>query len=329
LSKNLLREIQIPVSKDSGSKRKFTMELAEVGKSEIFTYAGKHTAQCSLSVISKELSSLLAVNPKELIDCLTDLFDSHDVWEYGTRGQDEDILYNVCVNLLAATTPTSFAENLPASAIGGGFTSRCLIIYATDVYKRIPRPSLSDKQRKLYTHLVHDLHHISQLVGEFSWDPEAEAVFDPWYEQIDKKISEIKDERVKPFLGRIHAVVLKTAMCYRVDYSDTLILTKPDIETAIEAVEQTLHNAHHAFGGHGSTRVGTETYKILQQLKLLGTVSFRELLRYNYRNTTKTELELILQDIKTMGLCSSYFDTVSGDEIVTYKPKALVSEYSD
>ena len=309
LSKNLLREIQIPVAVDSSSKRKFTMELAEVGQSELFDYQGKSHAQCALSVISKEMSSLLAVNPKEMVEVLTDLFDSHDIWDYSTRGQDEDRLYNVCINLLCATTPTSFAAILPPEAIGGGFTSRNLIVYADHVYKRIPRPFITPEQRKVYKALVHDLHHISQLVGEFRWTPEAEEVFDPWYESLDDRLTKLKEEKLKPFLGRIHAVVLKTAMCYRLDYSDELILTPDDIKASIAAVEATLETAHKAFGGHGESRTGVETYKVMEQTRLLKQTTFRELLRTNYRNLTQTELKEILESLETMGHIQQWSDT--------------------
>lgn len=329
LSKNLLQAIQIPVAVDSSSKRKFTMELAEVGKSEFFSYKSKNYAQCSLSVISKELSSLLAVNPKEMVEVLTDLYDSHDTWDYSTRGQDEDKLNNVCVNFLAATTPVSLAAILPQEAIGGGFTSRCLIVYASDVYQRISRPTITPKQQELYKVLLHDLHHISQLVGEFSWTPAAEKVFDEWYYTIDKRLKHIQDEKVQPFLGRIHAVVLKTAMAYRVDHTDELILDEPEIQTAIDAVERTLQSAGQAFGAHGVSRTGPETHKIIHQLRILGEVTFRELLRHNYRNTNKSELQEIISSIEAMGLCKTTYDTNTGQLHIKWIKKAVAKEQND
>jgi hypothetical protein len=57
--------------------------------------------QCPVALISKELSSFMAVNPKEMIEVLTDLFDSHDVWEYKTSEKGTDKLYGVCVNCLS------------------------------------------------------------------------------------------------------------------------------------------------------------------------------------------------------------------------------------
>ena len=322
-SKDILSEINIPVAADSGSKRSFTKELAETGKREAFNYNGKLHGQCALSVISKEMSSLLAVNPKEMIEVLTDVYDSHDKWDYKIS-QDEDRLFNVCVNCLIGTTPTWVVANLPQEAIGGGYTSRHIIVYGNEVYKRVSLPFMTLDQEKLYKILVSDLLHISKLVGEFSWGKDAYSIYDKWYQKIDDKLKETTDERLHPFIGRMHAMVLKTAMALRVDHSDDLMFTPFEIEISISMLEAVLKTAPEAFGGHGRSRTSVDTSRIMNQLKILKQTTFRELLRLNYRNTNLTELKEVVSTIQGMGLISCSFDNQSKSTKIIWLGKAGV-----
>jgi hypothetical protein len=102
LAKRILTEAQIPVFVDSPTKRALTKYLHELGKTSFFQIDGSPKPQSPVALISKELSSFMAVNPKEMIEVLTDLFDSHDVWEYKTSEKGTDKLYGVCVSCLSS-----------------------------------------------------------------------------------------------------------------------------------------------------------------------------------------------------------------------------------
>ena len=307
-SKKILTELGLTVAVDSSSKRAFTMELAEAGKKEVYVdpETGLTNHQCAISVISKELSSLLAVNPKEMIEVLTDLYDCHEVWDYKTRGQDEDRLFNVCVNCLLASTPSWVAGNLPEEAIGGGYTSRHAIIYGDKVYKRVTLQLRTERQERIYRDLVSDLSHISRLVGEFTFEgglgDKAYQRLDHWYQRIDKKLRDTVDERLLPFIGRMHSMVLKVAMCLTVDTQDELVFTAPIIEDAIERLEWVLSTASEAFGGHGRNQTGADTKRVIDHVKLCKTTTFRELLRINFRHLNKTGLREVLETIEAMGV---------------------------
>lgn len=305
LAKKMLMDIKVPVSVDSSSKRALTKELAESVKTEQFQYLGKPKPMASLAIISKEMSSLLAVNPKEMIEVLTDLFDSHDEWKYGTAGQGQDFLYNVCVNCFIATTPTWFNKNLPEEAVGGGYTSRHIIITDSTKYKLVPIPPRPDK--KLYKKLILDLSHISNLVGPFEWTPASTRFFNDWYKKLPDLIHNAKDERTIGFIERMHIIALKVAMALRVSYSDELIMDVEDLERSTQLLENVLKNLPLALGGYGSSRMGPETYRIMKQIQTLGKVRERELLAMNYRNVTKSELKDILETIVAMGRAKKVF----------------------
>lgn len=313
-SKRILGELNVPVAADSSSKRRFTSALDKTAQTEQFYYKSKPMPQCAMSVVSSEISSIFAVNLKEMVEVLTDVYDSQDVWKYETEGKGQDKLYNVCVNVLGATTPGWIMENLPQSAIGGGFTSRFVMCYGDCVYKRVTIPwlrgiddlgnlAIIEKQEKLWRALTSDLMHIhSDLIGPFEWDPEAFKIFDSWYKRIDEKLAGVQDERLHPFVGRIHTIALKAAMALRVGYSDELIITPPDIKSAVGLLEGVLSTASDAFGGHGRSKTGPDVQRVMNQIKTLKHMSFKEGMKLNYRHLNKTEFQGVLSTIESMGL---------------------------
>lgn len=333
-SRNILKEIEIPIAVDSSSKRSFTQELAETAKREIFRFEGKQIPQCAISVISPEMSTLLAVNPKEMIEVLTDLYDAPDWWDYKTSGKGEDRLYNVIVNCLIATTPTWLMENLPQSAIGGGYTSRHLIVYGDHVHKRVTIPwarkveDLSDERRSkaqklLYRDMTTDLREISSTVGQFSWSAEAFTLFDSWYHNIDEVLRTTPDERLQPFVGRMHTIALKVAMCLTVDMGSSLVLEAPIVENAILRVEGVLAKAAEAFAGHGRSSTGPDVQRVLGQLKMLKRTTLRELITLNYKHLgaeTKSQLIKILEIIETMGRCKWVASSENPSGEIIYLP---------
>lgn len=302
LSKKLLEDISIPIFADSPTKRALTKSLDKVRGNQMYRdHEGKPMLHSSMSIISKEFSSFLAVDPKAMIEALTDLYDSHDKWVYQTSEAGTDTLHKVCVNAFIATTPDWISNNLPQEAIGGGFTTRVVIVSGKDKYKWISYPPIPDE--KLYIKLKHDLKSISSIVGEFSWGDGAYELYDKWYKTIPEKTLAVKDHRLRGNLSRIHIVALKTAMCLRVTYSEDLKISVEDLDKSIKMCEDALATASEALAGHGRSRTSVDTEKVLQQLRVFGETNFAELLQINYRDTNKKELTEVLITLEAMNHC--------------------------
>jgi len=313
LAKKMLKKVNIPVSIDSFSKRDFTKELAELYKTEHFTLDGKMKPQTPIGLISKEMSSLLAVDPKGMIEVLTDLYDPHDEWEYGTSGQGHDKLYGVCVSCFIATTPIWFSANLPQEAIGGGFTSRFAIITGYGKYKRVPIPPVPNEE--LYNKLLSDLSIVAMLTGEFQWTDDSKSYFKSWYKTLDAKVGETKDDRLHSFIERMHVIAIKVAMAIHVSYSNELILELSDMQAATDLLETVLKTAGDALGGHGRSLTSVDVELIMKQIRNKKVISFEELLAINYRNTNKGELVTVLETIEAMKVVET---KTSGAGVITY-----------
>lgn len=311
LAHKFLTKVEIPIAVDSSSKRTITKEMAELSRVQQFEWEGQLESHCSIAIISKELSSLLALDPKGIIELLTDLFDSHQVWQYKTNTQGNDYLYGVCINLFVATTPDWMGKNLPAEAIGGGWASRAIIVYGDEKNKRItvppPPPAASRKK------LIHDLGIIAQLKGPFAFHPMAFQIFDKWYNSIDDKYTWVNDSRLLPFIERMHIHILKVAMALHVAYSDELVLLPGDIEVAIDLVETILVNCTQALGGHGRAELGSEVHKILQQIRQRKKISLRQLIQMNYTDATYSDFEEITKTIKNMDSGIKHHEDANGE----------------
>ncbi len=301
-AKRILSDIEIPVGIDSPTKRHLTMRLAELSKNQHFTYNGVTKSQAPLALISKELSTFLAVDPKNLVEALTDLFDNHTVWDYGTATSGEDFIRNLCISCFFATTPGWIAKNLPEEAIGGGFTSRFVLVSGTERYKAIPVPPLPSAE--LYRDLKIDLAKISQLSGEVSWAPDAKDLYDNWYKSILAWAQSVGDDRLYPSFSRVHVMAIKTAIALHAAEENSLIIEKHNMEAAIALLTSVFNNASQAFSSHGRSRTAVETDRLKDRIKLLKKVTFKQLLRINYRNTNKMELSEILENLETMGFIS-------------------------
>ena len=291
LHQKLLQKIKAPVFADSPTKRVFTQSLAQQG---------------AMTIISKEFSSFLATDPKGMIEIMTDLYDCHDEWNYSTSGSGKDELRDLYINCIVATTPSWIANNLPEGAIGGGFTSRFVMVYGDKKYKWLSLPP--EPNKKLYNNLVKDLKHISKLKGTFGWEKEAYELYDEWYRSLEQTQRNLQDDRLRSFVARMHIMVLKVAMILQVSRSDDLTLTATNISRAIKMVDMVLKTAPGALGGHGTATGGNDTERILKQIVSYREISYGELLQMNFRHTNKDEFDAVLATLEGMGVVTREFN---------------------
>jgi len=312
-AKRILEDIQLPVGIDSPTKRHLTKKLASLSTTEHFFWDGLQRVQSPLALVSKELSSFLAVDGKSMIEGITDLYDSHDRWDYGTSGKGEDFVRNVCVSCLFATTPDWIARNLPEEAIGGGFTSRFILVSGGEIYKEVSWPAIPDLG--IYKCLKADLETIARITGELSWEPEAFEFYQEWYSTIRAWANTIGDERLFNNFSRVHIQAIKTAICLHVAEEDNLVLTKKDIEKAVLLIKNVYSTASEAFSSHGRSPLAISIDKITKQVMMFKSVTVGRLLKLNYRDVTKKTLLEILENLETMKLVSIEYKS---DTQITY-----------
>jgi len=317
LSKRLLEAVQCTVAKDSTSKQALCNELSQAFRQVVLPVQGT-VQQSPMATISKEFSSLLSVDPKAMIEFLTDLYDSHDVWEYRVLSRDPEKLYGPCMSVFAATTPTYLANNLPYEAFGAGFFSRVVFVSGIEKRQRVPRPTLREEDEALLRDVIHDLGIIKRLRGPFMWEENAGKLFDEWYEELDGKYREVKDERFHGFIERAHINVLKVAMAIRVSHSSKLVFTTNEIGMAITEIDAIFPTLSRSFGAMGRNERSQDIQDVMGQLRIFGQLSFSQLLADNWANIGVGALREVI-DVLQKRKCIDTFYGSNGEE--TYKWK--------
>lgn len=235
---------------------------------ETFMIEGKKKMMSCLTLEASELGTFLNFQDTEMIDVIVDLWDGKDrPVVRRTQGGGQQEIQSPWINLIAATTPSWIAQSMPRYAIGGGFTSRCVFVYADTKAKLIAYPG--DNMDKGAAHkkrrLVEDLTKISQLSGAFTLSPEAKQFGIGWYEDFNNnKPSHLKDEQLAGYAARKQTHMHKIAMCLCAARGDSQVIEKVDLERALSLLASSEKNMLKVF----NSITDDKDAKALQVIKL-------------------------------------------------------------
>ena len=237
---SLLRKVPgVKFGPDVVTWQALLMSFAEA--TEGFQYHDEIHPMSALTLESSEFGNLVNPVDKEMVDLLVSLWDGKQgTFEKKTKTSGNDSIENPWINLIACTTPSWIAGNFPEYMIGGGFTSRCVFVYADQKEKYVAYPGLHvpHDSRSTAARLVEDLTHISQtLIGEYQLSPRAVQWGEAWYEHHYKnRPVELDDERFGGYIARKQTHIHKLAMVLAAAHSDKLVITDDDLALANEMV---------------------------------------------------------------------------------------------
>lgn len=181
-----------------------------------FEIDGEFYAHSALTIESSEFGNLLNPQDKEMVDLLVSLWDGKPgAFEKKTKGSGCDTVENPWINLIACTTPAWIAGNFPEYMIGGGFTSRCIFVYAEKKAKLVAYPTqfVPADMKQTAQKLIEDLGQISMMAGEYKLTPKALDWGKAWYsEHYNGKHLSLDDERFGGYLARKQTHIHKLAM---------------------------------------------------------------------------------------------------------------------
>ena len=271
--------------------------FAEVGE-EFHLPNGEMLTQFPLVINSSEFG--ITLNPKdtEMIDQLVHIWDGREM-KKRTRKDGELLIPTPCLNLIACTTPSWIAENVPQYLIGGGLTSRMLFVYADEKARYIayPRGHMPPDHKERRARLTRDLERISQLTGEFVLTPEAIAWGTEWYENFHKVESKQIDKTLLGgYIARKQTLTHKVAMCLAASFSDELVITRAQLERSIALVTELELQMPMVYSRIGMTAGANAAQKVLAFLdRYEGEAPFTLLYRYMHKDYPDvSEFETIL-----------------------------------
>lgn len=255
-------------------------------------------------LFSTELRVLLGAS-EWMLEFLEEAW-SKKTYDYQTKNKGSVFIDNMCCSLLAASVP-DFLRNVNREAhmvITGGFSSRCMFIYAENPSKDLPWPEPLKKNARskaLYDQLITDLKTIASLNGEFKVDTAARLMFESFLKQNRAAASQDDSEAVANFRARMKAHVLKLAMIFSASRGDTLLIEAFDMANAIAEVGKIIASLRKLFRGAGESMDAAATARVQDFIEKYGRASKREMLRALHRHMTSETLDRILFILETMG----------------------------
>lgn len=278
----------------------------------------------SMSIYSMELGTLMSTRPAEMVDFLTDIYDGNPDWERQTVAHKQQTITKPWLNIMAGTTPKWLGDKLGLIALEGGLVARCIFPYSEDRILENPWPRVRPELESVGQAIIEDLSHIATLEGEFDFEGgeggEAYLMYDVWYrdkqELYDRLPEQLKwfksdpwrsrfpvldDPRTASYYDRKHIHLLKVAMALSLSYKDELVLSVEDIFRAKTLLDSTEPGMHKALGAAGKNPLSHEILRVASQIASKNEVSYRELLVANFHDIGKKNLDVVLDELRSMG----------------------------
>jgi len=245
---------------------------------ETFEYNGEHYPMSPINLCASEFGNLIDFKNHEMVDMFIDLWDGRKALIKNTKNSGNDIVDSPWVNMLACTTPNWIATNMHAGIVGGGFTARCIFIYA-DTKERLiayPKYNFPEQRDNTKIQLQQDLEHIAiTLCGEYELTAAARTWGERWYEQHWKSMSNgWREEWLLVYMARKQTHLHKLAMVLAASQRDELIITDADLKLADVLLESTEKGYNKVFAHVGKKVDACEADKLLDYIRSMGEATY-------------------------------------------------------
>ena len=249
-----------------------------------------HT-QCAITLEASELGNLIDPQNRELIDLFVSLWDSKTgAFEKKTKTSGNDKVENPWINMIACTTPGWIAANFPESVISGGFTSRCLFVYADKKEKLVAYPGRHTPKDidETKLKLIQDLEHIAiNITGEYKLTEDAFEWGTAWYEVHNQAPPEAlkNDERFATYLARKQTHVHKLAMILAASRHDRLVIDVEDLQLAYTMITNLEDAMPKVFAKIGRSETSIHAERFIDFVKLQnGAIRYEEAYAYAHKH---------------------------------------------
>lgn len=304
---NLLRKVEgIAFGPDVVTWQALVEALSKSTELALDTTTGEYLPMSCVTIASDEFGTFLNPDDREMVDVLVSLWDGKKgSFTKVTKMSGNDVIENPWVNIIACTTPAWIAGNFPHYMIGGGFTSRCVFVFADTKRQEIAypdevvAPDFADQQAAL----IHDLGIISNLIGEMKISDRGREWGRAWYADHWKNPPiGLNLDQFGGYLARKQTLIHKLAMVISAAQSDSLIVNEDDLEFSCASISGLEEDMPKVFQGIGQDSITRGTSDIVSHLVQNGDTNKMDLFRSMVRTLSYNDFELSLASAIQAGL---------------------------
>lgn len=285
---NLLREVPgIKFGPDVVTWQRLVESMGKATELVLDPSTGEYHPMSAITICSDEFGTFLDPTDRGMVDALVSLWDGKKgTFVKETKSSGNDSVENPWINIIACTTPGWIAGNFPEYMVGGGFTSRCIFVYAERKRQLVAYPGLAAphdfEARK--SGLIHDLELISKMVGEYHLTSESIAWGEDWYARHWKSRPEhLDNDRFGGYLARKQTHIHKLAIILAASKSSELAIRPDELifaESMISTLERDMPQVFATIGQTDTTRGLSDLVKIvLEKQEISQTALYRMMFR--------------------------------------------------
>lgn len=248
--------------------------------SESFEYNSAWYPMSALTFAASEFGSLVNLQDRDLVNLLIELWDGKKGHEKVTKTSGNDSIDAPWINIEGCTTPHWIADNMPPATIGGGFSSRCVFIYADtkDKYVAYVDEVVSDTDQALRAALIQDLERIAtDLVGPFTIDEPARVWGRAWYESFWRSAADrMDDQMLEGYAARKQTHLHKLAIVLSASRDASRIITREDLELANVMLEDIERDMPKVFAKIGRSEDSMQAERFVEFLRKKGSIPYSD-----------------------------------------------------
>lgn len=286
LGLGLLKEVEgINFGPDVVTWQALVKRFSEIG--EMFQYGEDFLPMSAMTLASGELGNLINFVDRDMLNAYIALWDARAKFDKETKTSGNDAISGPWINMIGCTTPHWIAENVPQAAVGGGFTSRCIFVYAEEkvAYIALPDEMVVDAQQAAWkSALITDLHHIAHnLTGPFELDKSARDWIRPWYEALWKSAkASASADQVDGFIARKQTHLMKLAMVLSVSEGDSLVISERHMRLSDMMVSATEKDLPKVFSRIGRSEESLQAERLLDVIRRYSPIQYESAFRAVY-----------------------------------------------
>jgi hypothetical protein len=296
---NLLREVPgIVFGPDSVTWQALVTAFSEAQESAHFPARDEYLPMSCVTIGSDEFGNFLNPDDKQMVNLLISLWDGkRGTFSKITKTSGNDHIENPWINMIACTTPGWIADNFGDNMIGGGFTSRCIFVYADRKRQLVALPDEVappdyEERRSL---LIHDLELISQLIGEMKIDEKARAWMRAWYAKHWESLPpELNNDQFGGYLARKQTHIVKLAMILSVAKSNSLVIIEDDFAAAEGIISDLEAGMPQVYQRIGQTEITRGSLSLVEIVRKHGKISRTDLYKHLFRTLSYRDFEIAL-----------------------------------